>query len=99
MLRKLMTIAAVAGCILSTTPTLAAAQCKDAKGKFVKCPPAEKVSPTAKATPTVKATPAKKASPTSKATAAVASGGVTKDKNGKCHVASGPKKGQFTKCP
>jgi hypothetical protein len=23
---------------------------------------------------------------------------VVKDKNGKCHVASGPKKGQFTKC-
>lgn len=31
--------------------------------------------------------------------AAAASGGVTKDKNGKCHFASGPKKGQFTKCP
>ena len=26
-------------------------------------------------------------------------GAVTKDKNGKCHFASGPKKGQFTKCP
>ena len=25
--------------------------------------------------------------------------GVTKDKNGKCHVASGPNKGKFTKCP
>jgi hypothetical protein len=24
---------------------------------------------------------------------------VTKDAKGKCHVASGPKKGQFTKCP
>lgn len=31
--------------------------------------------------------------------AAAATGGVTKDKNGRCHVASGPKKGQFTKCP
>ena len=30
---------------------------------------------------------------------AVAAVGVTKDKNGKCHFASGPKKGQFTKCP
>jgi hypothetical protein len=32
-------------------------------------------------------------------TVAAATGGVTKDKNGRCHVASGPKKGQFTKCP
>lgn len=24
---------------------------------------------------------------------------VTKDAKGKCHIASGPKKGQFTKCP
>jgi uncharacterized Zn-binding protein involved in type VI secretion len=31
--------------------------------------------------------------------AAAASAAVTKDKNGRCHVASGPKKGQFTKCP
>lgn len=25
--------------------------------------------------------------------------GISKDTNGKCHIASGPKKGQFTKCP
>jgi len=31
--------------------------------------------------------------------AAAAAGGVTKDKNGKCHVASGKDKGKFTKCP
>jgi len=49
----------------------AAVPCRDAKGKFTKCPPA----------------------------AATATPGVTKDKNGKCHVTSGPKKGQFTKCP
>jgi len=24
---------------------------------------------------------------------------ITKDSNGKCHFAAGPKKGQFTKCP
>ena len=30
---------------------------------------------------------------------AVVAGGVTKDAKGKCHVAIGPKKGQFTKCP
>ncbi len=30
---------------------------------------------------------------------AAASAAVTKDAKGKCHFASGPKKGQFTKCP
>lgn len=59
---------------LIASPALAAAPCKDAKGKFVKCPPAA-------------------------AAAAAATGGVVKDKAGKCHIASGPKKGQFTKCP
>ena len=61
-------LVALAGAALLTMPSLAA-PCRDAKGKFTKCPPAA-------------------------ATAAV-----TKDRNGKCHVASGPKKGQFTKCP
>lgn len=27
-----------------------------------------------------------------------AAAGVTKDAKGKCHIAAGPKKGQFTKC-
>ncbi|MES2450226.1 hypothetical protein NDN01_24855 [Sphingomonas sp. QA11] len=58
--------------LLTGTPGLAAS-CKDAKGKFVKCP-------TAVAAP------------------AVVAAGVTKDAKGKCHIASGPKKGQFTKC-
>ncbi|GAA0308312.1 hypothetical protein GCM10009087_17900 [Sphingomonas oligophenolica] len=31
--------------------------------------------------------------------AAAATGGVTKDKNGKCHIASGKNKGRFTPCP
>jgi hypothetical protein len=31
-------------------------------------------------------------------TAASSSVGFTKDAKGKCHIASGPKKGQFTKC-
>lgn len=53
---------------LSAAPAIAA-PCKDAKGKFTKCPP--------------------KTVPTS---------GIMKDAKGKCHVASGPKKGQFTKC-
>lgn len=72
MLRKLFT-ASIAFALLAMASTpIAAAPCKDAKGKFTKCPPA--------------------------ATTA-ASTDVKKDKNGKCHIASGPKKGQFTKCP
>lgn len=64
----------IAAIALAAVPMSAgAAPCKDAKGKFTKCPPAA-------------AKPA-------------ASGGVTKDAKGKCHIASGPKKGQFTKCP
>ena len=55
---------------LLTAPAFAGNQCRDAKGKFVKCPPA----------------------------AAAASSNVVKDAKGKCHFASGPKKGQFTKC-
>ncbi len=65
---RLPTVAAAIALI--ATPVLAAGPCKDAKGKFTKCPPA----------------------------AAVA-GGVVKDAKGKCHIASGAKKGQFTKCP
>ncbi|WP_260929545.1 hypothetical protein [Novosphingobium sp. 9] len=40
MIRKLMTAVALAG-MIAATPTLAA-PCKDAKGKFVKCPPVVK---------------------------------------------------------
>ncbi|MBB4100750.1 hypothetical protein [Sphingomonas kyeonggiensis] len=58
--------------LTASTAAFAAGPCKDAKGKFIKCPTAA---------------------------AATATGGILKDKNGKCHVASGPKKGQFTKCP
>lgn len=68
MIRTLMTVAAIVS-IAGAGPALAA-PCKDAKGKFTKCPPA--VAPAAS---------------------------VTRDAKGKCHVASGPKKGQFTKCP
>jgi hypothetical protein len=49
--------------------SLVAAPCKDAKGKFTKCP-------------TAAAAPA-----------------FNKDAKGRCHVASGPKKGQLMKCP
>lgn len=62
-------IVALAALSIAATPAFAA-PCRDAKGKFAKCPPAA-----AKTTP-----------------------GVVKDRNGKCHVASGPKKGQFVKC-
>ncbi len=63
-------ILALTAAALLTAPAISAG-CRDAKGKFVKCPPA----------------------------AAASAGGVTKDAKGKCHIASGPKKGQFTKCP
>jgi hypothetical protein len=66
---SLFAIASLA--LLSSAPALAA-PCKDAKGKFIKCPAA--------------------------AAHAAPAGGVTKDAKGKCHIASGPKKGQFTKC-
>jgi len=59
--------------VLSVTALMAtslvAAPCKDAKGKFTKCP-------------TAAAAPA-----------------FNKDAKGRCHVASGPKKGQLMKCP
>lgn len=62
---------AIAAVSIAATPAFAK-PCKDAKGKFIKCP--------------------------ATAAAAPATGGVVKDKNGKCHIAAGPKKGQFTKC-
>jgi hypothetical protein len=71
-MRKLSLVLASLAMITSAG-ALAAPPCKDAKGKFIKCPP--------------------------KAAAAAVTGGVTKDAKGKCHIASGPKKGQFTKCP
>jgi hypothetical protein len=67
-MRRLTLAFAVAAIV--TTPAIGA-PCKDAKGKFTKCPPAA---------------------------AGVASAAITKDAKGKCHIASGPKKGQFTKC-
>jgi hypothetical protein len=54
--------------------SLVAAPCRDAKGKFIKCPDA-------------------------KPAAAAAAPAVNKDAKGRCHVASGPKKGQLTACP
>ena len=62
-------IVALTAAALIVSPALTAPACRDAKGKFTKCPPA--------------------------ATAPA----VVKDAKGKCHFASGPKKGQFTKCP
>jgi len=64
-------IIALTAAALIVSPALAGQQCRDAKGKFTKCP----------------------------AAAAPASANVVKDAKGKCHFASGPKKGQFTKCP
>ncbi|WP_395337264.1 hypothetical protein WBP06_22100 [Novosphingobium sp. BL-8H] len=75
MIRTMFAIAAAAG-MLAATPSMAASQCKDASGKFVKCPTTAKT--TAKAAP---------------------SGAIAKGKDGKCRYTSGPKKGQFAKCP
>jgi hypothetical protein len=73
MKRKLLT-AFVLLSLANGAPALAkAVPCKDAKGKFVKCPPAA-------------------------AAKAPVAAGVTRDAKGKCHIATGPKKGQFTKC-
>jgi len=75
--------AAVAG-IAVPGAVQAAPACKDAKGKFIKCPPAVVAKPMVKPAPMAKPM--------------VMSSGLTKDKNGRCHYAAGPKKGQFAKC-
>jgi hypothetical protein len=62
-------IVALTAAALICAPSIAA-NCRDAKGKFIKCQAASTASPA-----------------------------VTKDTKGKCHIASGPKKGAFTKCP
>ena len=73
----------------------AAPACKDAKGKFIKCPPAAVV----KTTTLTKAPMATKTVVTTKTVKPVVmSAGLVKDKNGRCHYAAGPKKGQFAKC-
>jgi len=61
---------ALTAAALLTAPAISA-NCRDAKGKFIKCPTA----------------------------ATATASNIVKDAKGKCHFASGPKKGQFTKCP
>lgn len=78
MIRTLTTAMVTVALLAGAASASFAAPCKDAKGKFTKCPPAAAAAPAA----------------TGKATAA----NVTKDTKGRCHIASGPKKGQFTKC-
>ena len=63
---------AMAAIALLAAPAFAGNQCRDAKGKFIKC--------------------------SATASAAATKANVMKDAKGKCHFASGPKKGQFTKC-
>jgi hypothetical protein len=70
-MRKILFAAAALALVSGSAAPSFAAPCKDAKGKFTKCPPAAAVA----------AKPA-----------------VTKDAKGKCHFASGPNKGKFTKC-
>ena len=87
--------AAVAG-IAVPSAVDAAVVCKDAKGKFIKCPPVAKPVVVTKTTTVVKPMMASK--PVMVTMTVTMSGGLTKDKNGRCHYASGPKKGQFAKC-
>ena len=72
MIRKLLAVAAVAS-LLGVAPAIAAPACKDAKGKFIRCPPAAHAKGPVKAK-------------------------VVKGKDGKCRIAAGARKGQFTKC-
>jgi|GEM_PF-873018 hypothetical protein len=102
--------AAVAG--IAVPNAVQAAACTDAKGKFIKCPPGVVAKPVVKtvAKPVVKhASIVKppvvtKTAPMAKTGAKpvtkpmVMSSGLTKDKNGRCHYAAGPKKGNFAKC-
>ncbi len=69
-----------------------AAVCKDAKGKFIKCPPAAVVTKTV-VTKQVAVT-----KPALVTKTVVTTSGLTRDKNGRCHYASGPHRGQFAKC-
>lgn len=76
-------MSAVAALAIAALPmTAQAAPCKDAKGKFVKCPPAAAAKPAA--------APAKPAAPAKAAAAKPAAAG----KKAPCRDA----KGRFTKC-
>ena len=102
--------AAVAG--MAVPNAVQAAACTDGKGKFIKCPPGVVAKPVVKtvAKPVVKPASVVKppvviktapmartgAKPVTKPM--VMSSGLTKDKNGRCHYAAGPKKGSFAKC-
>jgi hypothetical protein len=97
MYRKMLLAAGVA--FFFASPSLAATPCKDAHGKFIKCPPAA-----AKPTPAPVATPTPKPSPTAATRCKDAKGKFIKcapaptpkpaPSAGKCRNA----KGQFAKC-
>ncbi|WP_176590365.1 hypothetical protein [Sphingobium sp. EM0848] len=74
----------------SAAPALAAAPCKDAKGKFIKCPPQPAAKPAMKsaAMPAMKPAAKPMAKPTAMAVAKPAA------KKAPCRDA----KGRFTKC-
>ena len=83
-------ISIVATLALAAVPmTAQAAPCKDAKGKFIKCPPAPAAK--AAATPAKPAVAAKPAAPAKATTPAKPSAGA---KKAPCRDA----KGRFTKC-
>lgn len=87
---KLLIAIAAAMTIAAVPMTADAAPCKDAKGKFIKCPPS--ATPTTK--PPVKPVPAAAAKPAAKPAGAAPAKPATAGKKGPCRDA----KGRFAKC-
>lgn len=85
-MRKLVIVMAAAFAIAVVPASLEAAPCKDAKGKFIKCPPA----PAAPAKPVAK----RAAKPRAKVAAVHAKTTAPMKKKGPCRDA----KGRFAKC-
>lgn len=108
MRKIMMAVMAAAFAGIAVPHAVQAAACTDAKGKFIRCPPGVVAKPVVKtvAKPVVKPAPivktpvVTKTAPMAKTVAKpmVMSLGLTKDKNGRCHYAAGPKKGNFAKC-
>ena len=95
-MRKI-SIAFALAALIAVPATAQAAPCKDAKGKFIKCPPA--AAPAAVATKAamaakVEAKTAKKVAVAAKADAKVAKKAAAKAVAGRCRDA----KGRFAKC-
>ncbi|WP_420381450.1 hypothetical protein [Novosphingobium sp.] len=94
--KMMIAVLATAVAAIAVPGAASAAVCKDAKGKFIKCAPvAETHSTVTHAVMTRQTTVVTKPGLFSHP---VMNAAYIKDKNGRCHYASGPKKGQFVKC-